>query len=82
MRPLSDIKQCKVKYIVKAYLVALVSSVIVAVTVYFLINPNVPEDTSGTSLAIEFVGMVLFSPAIETLLMIPIFAVIGKSPGV
>jgi hypothetical protein len=69
-------QQEKVRYIIKWYLIALLSSITVASIIFMLFQPE-PKESVESHVLIEFFGVVIFAPVVETLLMIPILGGIG-----
>lgn len=68
--------QTQVVYIIKAGLIAFVPAIILS----YMVNitfPNATQPDLGDGFIIMFIGVVLFSPLLETLLMWPIVFVLG-----
>jgi hypothetical protein len=65
------------RYVVAAYLVALIPSLILAVGLYFSgLSAQNKIMTARAPVWIDFIGVTLFAPIVETLLMFPIFGIL------
>jgi len=73
---LKDTEQGEVKYIFKSYILSISSALIISYVLYLLF-PDAEGPRYDIS-AIDFFGVAIFSPVIETFLMIPVFVIIKK----
>ncbi|MCH6259219.1 hypothetical protein MLD52_21885 [Puniceicoccaceae bacterium K14] len=76
MKFLRDTDQGIFSYAVKAAFVSFSSAALIALLVLSFYELETPEDLGGTSFMDAF-GYIVFAPIFETLLMIPIFKLIG-----